>query len=108
MGLFEKIIMWRYRTEAISLRDVKVLLRSMNLYKQARIDGSAMPELPNALTRRLRTMWIWAAFRVSIEQPTYFALGVLLSIPAIGFLTYQFVIFIVQIIESQLASFAGN
>ena len=53
-------------------------------------------------------MWIWAAFRVSVEQPTHFALGVVLSIPALGFLTYQFVIFIVQIIEAQLTSFAGN
>jgi hypothetical protein len=108
MGLFEKIIMWRYRSDAITLRDVKVLFRTMNLYKQARINGSAMPDLPNALKRRLRTMWIWAAFRVSVEQPTHFALGVVLSIPALGFLTYQFVIFIVQIIEAQLRSFAGN
>jgi hypothetical protein len=108
MGLFEKIIMWRYRTQAISLRDVKVLFRAMHMYKQALIDGTAMPDLPTALTRRLRTMWIWAAFRVSVEQPTHFALGVVLSIPALGFLIYQFVIFIVQIIESQLASFAGN
>ena len=108
MGLFEKITMWRYRSDAITLRDVKVLFRSMNLYKQARINGSAMPDLPNAQKRRLRTMWIWAAFRVSIEQPTHFALGLVLSLPAIGFLIFQFVIFIVQIIESQLASFAGN
>jgi hypothetical protein len=108
MGLFDRIIMWRYRSGAITLREVKVLLRTMRSYMQAYNEGNALPELPRFMARQFRTIWIWAAFRVSVEQPTFFALGVLLSLPAIGFLLYQFVMFLVQIIEPKLAGFTGN
>lgn len=108
MGLIEKIIMWRYRTEAITQRDVKALLRQMRLFKQAHIEGNAIPALPHSISRQFRTVWIWAAFRLSVEQPGHFVLGLLLSVPAIGLLLFQFIDFLIRFIESSLPSFAGN
>ena len=100
--------MWRYRTNKLTLKEVKVLLKIIPVYAHAHSDGATLPELPRNMSRQFRIMWIWSAYRVSIEQPTHFALGVLLSIPAIGFLLYQLVMNIVQLIEPMLSKFISN
>lgn len=73
----------------MSRGDVSVLLKRMRAYRQAHVQGTALPMLPKMQRRKIQAVAIWALFRVSLEQPGYFALGIVCAVPSLFILTHQ-------------------
>ena len=79
-GLFAHIaVRWRAQG-SITGPEAKALLRTMRTHRQALISGSEIPAVPRLITRRLRPTVLWALFRVSVETPGIFVMG-LVAIP---------------------------
>jgi hypothetical protein len=102
MTLFDRILLWRYGAGALTRREVGVLRITMRSYAQAFKVGDELPELPRYLRRQLRTLWIWSAHRLFLEQPTHFVWGLILAIPALVVIGYKLVIGSVHLIEMAL------
>lgn len=86
-GLFAHLaVRWRAQG-SITGPEAKALLRTMRSHRQALISGGEIPTVPRLITRRLRPTVLWALFRVSVETPGIFVMG-MFAIPcavAIGF-----------------------
>lgn len=76
--------------------------RTMKTYSHAYEQGLPLPELPRPMLRKLSTLWIWSAHRLMVEQPIAFVWGGILSIPAIGVITYKLVIHLLHFAEMAL------
>lgn len=102
MTLFDRILLWRYNAGAITRREVAILRRTMREYEHAYKAGEDLPELPRQLRRKLRTLWIWSAHRLFIEQPIQFVWGMILALPALAVIGYKLVMGSVHLIEMAL------
>lgn len=102
MTLFDRILLWRYNAGAITRREVAILRRKMHEYEHAYNAGEDLPELPRQLRRKLRTLWIWSAHRLFIEQPIQFVWGMILALPALAVIGYKLVMGSVHLIEMAL------
>lgn len=102
MTLFDRILLWRYSAGAITRREVAVLRRTMRSYERAYTSGEDLPELPRQLRRKLRTLWIWSAHRLFVEQPILFVWGSILALPAMAVIGYRLVMGSVRLIEMAL------
>lgn len=80
--LLARIVMLCIRRAWISFGAGKELLRRMNSYEECWHSGAALPTLPKMLRRQMLPAAIWAAFLVCLKQPSVFALGVFLFVPA--------------------------
>ncbi|MDO8768401.1 MAG: hypothetical protein Q7K57_06830 [Burkholderiaceae bacterium] len=102
MTLFDRILLWRYRAKVLSRRELVVLRRTMKAYSHAYEQGLPLPELPRPMLRKLRTLWIWSAHRLMVEQPLAFVWGGIFAFPAIGVISYKLVMRLVHLAEMAL------
>lgn len=80
-GLFAHLAL-RWRAQgSITAPEAKALLRTMRAHRHALASGDATPVVPRLITKRLRPILLWAVFRVSVEQPGVFVLG-LFAVPS--------------------------
>lgn len=78
----------RLMSGSLSRRDVGRLRSCMRLYRKAFRENASLPVLSKAMSRRFQTVFIWSLFRISVEQPGYFLLGMVCAIPALILITY--------------------
>ena len=88
MNLFDWILMNRLMSGALSRRDVGRLRKTMRQYRIAFRDNTSLPVISKVMTRRFQPAFIWSLFRISVEQPGYFLLGLVSAIPVVIFFTY--------------------
>ena len=91
MSLIERFVMLGFRRTWITLGETKTLLRRMREYMQCWYAGAQLPDLPKRMKKQLYPVVMWAAFMVSIKQPSMFVTGVLLVIPA-GLITVYWLV----------------
>lgn len=88
MNLFDWILMNRLMSGSMSRRDVGRLRSAMRLYRKAFRENTSLPVLSKVMSRRFQTAFIWSLFRISVEQPGYFLLGMVCAIPALILIAY--------------------
>lgn len=94
MNLHDRILLWRWNDGALTRREIGVLRRTMRSYRYAYQHNLELPVFPRRYRAHFGMVWIWVVFRVSIEQPVYFVLGVFSVLPISLFLLYSLGTFI--------------
>jgi hypothetical protein len=88
-GLFHRTALrWR-RSGSLSTAEARALVRTMRGHRHAVLHGDEVPMVPKLITRRVRSVVLWSLFRVSIETPGLFVLGVLCIPVAFSIALYQ-------------------
>jgi len=100
MNIFDSMLMNRLNSGALSRRQVCILRRSMREFAKAHRDNTAPPVLPKTISRKFQSAFIWALYRLSVEQPGYFALGLLCAIPSMVLIAYFLVLKAVAFLET--------
>lgn len=88
-GIFHKLALKGYRMGWLSFSEAKCLIRTMRAHSMALIHGQNAPVVPKTIARKLRPVLLWALFRVGVETPGIFVLGLLCVPAAAAFALYQ-------------------
>lgn len=90
-NLFERWALHLHGHGRLEFRQLRQLLRLMRAHRVAVHSGDLWPTPPKALTRRLETTALWALFRLSVEEPTVFTMGLIAMPVAIAMLAWGLV-----------------
>jgi len=85
---FAGLMLMLQRAGRLRGTQVRALLRLMRAYAAAWLNVEPLPVPPRWVTRPGLPLVLWAAWRVSFENPTLFVIGMIALVPAIPMLFY--------------------
>lgn len=88
VSLFDRLLMRALRTHVLTVSEVIVLRRQMREHRAALTGEAPMPELRRRIVRSPRMSIVFGLWRLSIEQPVIFLLGMLLCVPGLCMFAY--------------------
>jgi hypothetical protein len=88
-GLFHWIALRWCCSGSLSAAETKALVRTMRSHRRAVVQAAETPMVPKLITRRIRPVLLWSVFRLSVETPGLFVLGVLCIPVAVSIAIYQ-------------------